>query len=254
VQVGDDNRLRLTTSVVKATAATRWSSLDLLGLPWPFSQTGLLTREDFVREADHCRIRMAGGWRLDVSGLEELHRRGLLVPFYRVDLADGVPERAVDVTDSLTARHVHTTLIAQLYGGAAEGRVADPAAEAFQPWPTERRRALWPSVGSGYLYSRHQLPALDRVSSLVAALGPRRRGDGRGLSWKLEERYQPDEHTLDALRSWRSLAITLSALDPFYWPYITRRTLHSAELWRGARLAFDPAATLRWLDLTVDQI
>jgi hypothetical protein len=252
--VGDDNRPRFTTSVVKATAATHRSSLDLLGLPWPFSQTGLLTREDFVREADHRRIRMAGGWRLDVSGLEELHRQGLVVPFFRVDLADGGPERAIDVTESLTARHIHTTLIAQLYIGAAEGRVADPAAEVFQLWPTERRRALWPSVDSGYLYSQHQLLALTQVRSLVAALGPRRRRDSRELRWKLEESDQPDEDALDALRSWRSLAITLSALDTFYWPYITRRISHSAELWRSARLAFDPAATLRWLDLTVDRI
>jgi hypothetical protein len=47
------------------------------------------------------------------------------------------------------------------------------------------------------------------------------------------------------------LAITLSALDTFYRPYITRRISHSIELWRAARLAFDPAACLRWLDLTV---
>jgi hypothetical protein len=80
----------------------------------------------------------------------------------------------VDVSGSLTAQGVHTTVTAELFRAAANGWVADPAAEGFAAWPRERRRALWPSVDSGYLYSRHQLLGLDVAAPPTLA----QRGDG----------------------------------------------------------------------------
>ena len=50
-------------AVQKAMAGTERSTLDLLGLAWPFSQVGLLTAEEFVKEVQHRRIDMSGGRR-----------------------------------------------------------------------------------------------------------------------------------------------------------------------------------------------
>ena len=91
--------------------------------------------------------------------LQELHRGGVLVPLFRVDLTLRPDASAIDISASLTAKHVFTTHINELFRAAAEGRASDPTAVGFEPWPMERRRALWPSVETGYLYSRHQLLA-----------------------------------------------------------------------------------------------
>lgn len=65
---------------------------------------------------------------------------------------------------------MHATFINELLRGAAEGRAVDPAAVAFEPWPRERQRGVWPSVASGYLYTRHQMLGLDIAMSFVTKL------------------------------------------------------------------------------------
>jgi hypothetical protein len=68
------------------------SSLDLLDLPYPFSQVNLLTVREFADMAGKRRGR--AGRRLppvNEQVLEELHRWGVLVPLFRVDLELGRP-------------------------------------------------------------------------------------------------------------------------------------------------------------------
>ena len=176
----------------------------------------------------------------------------MLVPLFRVDLAPGAPAGRIDLSASLTARHVHTTVIGELFRGAAEGRVIDPAAARFEAWPQDRRRALWPSVESGYLYSYHQILGLDTAMSFVSEMQPRR--TGKTVTWHLEEASLPNEPTRQALASWRALAITLSALDTYYWPRMQQRVRYGLEVWRSALQEFDPPQTLTWLGLTPDLI
>jgi hypothetical protein len=158
----------------------------------------------------------------------------------------------MDVSTSLTAKNVLTTFVNQLFWAAAEGRAIDPAVAGFAPWPTERRRTLWPSVESGYLYSRHQLLALDVAMPFIAELKPRR--EERRVTWHLEDASLPNVPTLDALNSWRSLAIALSALDTYYWPQVTHMLSGDLAVWRTALDAFDPSQMLTWLGLSLDQI
>lgn len=239
--------------VPSASAATSRSSLDLLSLSYPFSQLGLMSADEFAKQAERRRSRgMRSLPPVNVQVLEELHRHGVLIPLFRVDLTAGESHRQVDVSDSLTAKHVHTTYIAELLRGAAEGRAADPAKEEFSPWPTARRRTLWPSVDAGYLYSRHQLIGLDVAMSFVAAPSPQR--SGQRATWHLTEADQPNVPTREALLTWRSLAITLSALDTYYWPFLTHAVHHDLDVWRSARLAFEPAAILTWLGLPSSEI
>jgi hypothetical protein len=239
--------------VGSASAGTTRSSLDLLSLRYPFGQVRLLRADEFAEQAGRRRSRTMDSLpHVNVQVLEVLHRHGVLVPLFRVDLTPGDPHRQVDISESLTAQHVLTTLIAELLRGAAEGRAADPAIEGFSPWPTERRRAVWPSVDSGYLYSRHQLLGFDVASSFVAKLTGQR--TDKRLTWHLAEADRPNAPTLEALRTWRSLAITLSALDTYYWPFITHMLRPDLDVWRSARLAFEPTEMLAWLGLPSDQI
>lgn len=127
----------------------------------------------------------------------------------------------------------------------------DPADVEFEPWSKDRRSG-WPSVDSGYLYSRHQLSSLDMTRSFVADLRPRRADDD--VTWHLGEADRPNPLTVAALASWRSLTIVLSALDTYYWPRLTHEWAGDYEAWLKLVREFDPSAMLAWLGLTVDQL
>jgi hypothetical protein len=241
------------TTVHSAEAGTARSSLGLLSLPYPFSQVGLLTASEFGKLGEQRRSRAARSLTaVNEQVLEELHRCRVLVPLFRVDLAPEPGAVRIDTSTSITAEHVRTTVVNELLRGAADGRVIDPALVGFQQWPRERQRAQWPSAPSGYLYSRHQLLGLDMAIPFAAKL----KGEqgGRRTTWHLEDADRPNQPTIEALASWRSLTITLSALDAYYWPQITHMLSHDFAAWRQVMRDFDPSATLAWLGLSPDQI
>ena len=151
----------------------------------------------------------------------------------------------------LTPQHVHVTVINELFIAGHEGRLVDPAAVGFEPWPTERRRMLWPTVASGYVYSRHQLLWLEAALSFIRELKARR--SGHLLTWQLDDAAPPNAPTIAALETWRSLAITLTALDTYYWPQMTHSLLGDIEAWQQV-LRFDRKQTLAWLGLSLDRI
>ncbi len=249
---GTKDDFQIIHSVSPAIAGTLRSSLDLLTLPFPFSQVGLLTVDEFLKAAQQRRIKMWAGWDLDRSGLEDLHRHGVVVPLFCVRLTEGDPAQRLETSASLTRQHVHWTIISELYAAADEGRATDPASELFEPWPSEQVRMLWPSTERGYLYSPHQLLGLERARSIVGSLRPEH--TERSRIWRLRVNDLPDDETMHAIASWRSLAITLSAVDTRAWPYITHVIHHNDEAWRASNLAQDAAALLEWLGLTVDQL
>ncbi len=130
----------LYSTVRAAGAATTRTSLDLLELPYPFSQVGLLSAKEFAELATQRRSRADRSLPpVNDQTLQELHCGGVLVPLFRVDLTPSPDLPGIDISDSLTAKHVHTTFINELLRGVAEGRVSDPTAVGFEPWPTEHR-------------------------------------------------------------------------------------------------------------------
>jgi hypothetical protein len=228
-----------------AFAATSRSSLDLLTLRYPFSQVKLLTPENFAKEAERrYSYAMRDRLHVDTAILEEVHRHGILVPLFRVDMDAGEPERHIDISESLTALHVTDAIPSELSRAADEGRLHDPEDEPF---------AAWPTVADGYLYSQHQLLGLDAAEYFVEALAPERQGDER-IAWHLDDADLPTDLQLASLRSWRSLAITLTALDSYYWPQITHLLYHNLAIWREAWVEFDAAAMLSWLGLSLESI
>lgn len=76
----------------------------------------------------------------------------------------------------------------------------------------------------------------------------------RKVTWHLEDAALPNAPTLEAIVSWRQLAITLSALDTYYWPQITHQLSHDLDAWQQALHACDREQALVWLGLTLDQI
>ena len=240
-------------TVRPAGLTTARSSLDLLELPYPFSQVHLLTVSEFADMAGKRRGR--AGRRLppvNEQVLEELHRCGVLVPLFRVDLESAPDAREIDVSASLTPRNVHATIITELYCAAGDRRLADPGAAGFAPWPKERQRTLWPGAASGYLYSRYQLLGLEAALGFVADLKGRLVG---GLpQWSLDDADRPNAPTVAALVSWRSLAICLSALDTYYWPQMAHSLLGDIDTWRTLFRDHDPAGMLDWLGVSLGQV
>jgi hypothetical protein len=84
------------------------------------------------------------------------------------------------------------TLIHQLFLAAKDGRLTDPSAEPYSSWPRQRKRALWPSVARGYLYSPHQMVSLERARNYLEAVEPTGR-DSRGLTFGLPKEKYPDK-------------------------------------------------------------
>ncbi|SOD73545.1 hypothetical protein SAMN05892883_2837 [Jatrophihabitans sp. GAS493] len=190
-----------TPTVPTALATSSRSSLDLLHLPYPFSQVPLLTASDMLDAAKIRRITMAGDWDLTIDGLQELHRYRILVPMYCVRLTNArVPEPSLNLTKSLTAQHCHTTIPQALYRAAVEGRLSDPATVPFRSWPTRRKQTAWPTVERAYLYSQHQLIGLRRARGFVSSLRPYKGPDRRGV-WRLDPAAQPSPEARTALAS-----------------------------------------------------
>jgi hypothetical protein len=240
-------------TVGRAEAITVRSSLELLGLPYPFSQLRLLRVSEFVMLAERSRSRAAQNLpSVNALVLEELHHCGVLVPLFRVDPLSNPDAQRIELSASLTAQHVHTNPIAELLRGASEGRVRDPAAEEFTPWPKNHSGVLWSSVESGYLYSRHQLLGLDVAMDFVTKVESLLIDDTP--TWRLGTELVANAPTREALDSWRSLAIVLSALDTYYWPWVTHGLRHDPAVWRAAVEAFNPAEMLNWLGLSLDLI
>lgn len=224
---------------------THRSSIDLLQLNAPFTQLYLLTARDFVREANER------GFRLSVEQLEELHRVGVLKPFYRVELETTSGRPGEPVVGPLPIAVGRYTVLSEVLAAASDGRLADPALTDFTPWPTDLRRPLWPSVAAGYVYSPHQLLGLEQARRIVKQLRPRKASSS---FWHLPAKVEPDEETLAAFDAWRSLAIVLSALDTPLWPQIRLQVRNDFQLWQAMRVAFDVRKIMDWLRVTETQV
>lgn len=222
-----------------AAGACGRTTLDLLALPLPFTQTRILEAEEFAHEAAKRKVR------IDTGQLEVLHRSRLLVPFFEVSLGTPDPLRRVDFGDSMTPNVATNTLHMELYRAASDGRARDPRLVRFRLWPKRRLRALWPQRSRGYLYSWHQLLALHTIAPALSRL----RLDRTTRKWSLPTGAAPAAADVAAADSWRGLAVTLAAIDARYWPGITRTVHYSAEALNTYDQSFDAAAALAWLGL-----
>ena len=185
-------------------------SLDLLSLPFAFTQRRLLTDSYFIEEAKKR------GYDLNRDILEWLHRRGVVVPLFRLY------SRSVEPQVEWQPGYRISMNLSYLYEAAAEGRLRDPAQTPYRPWPTRRSDI-------GLCYSWFQLLSLRRAQPIITQL--------------LSSAYRMDDYPdgglrigyylprissavrSSALRS-RALAIILEVLSPRYTPRVLGRVMH----------------------------
>ena len=129
------------------------SALALLRVPFIFSQDGLLSSGDFLKDAKNR------GYDLTLAELQELHRHRLLLPLYRVS-DDAVAGRVIHTIDRGGMNPRGWVLEA-----AREGRLRDCYDEGCSvDWPYERlegqdHHRWW----NGFLFSTWQLPDLQHA-------------------------------------------------------------------------------------------
>jgi hypothetical protein len=169
-------------------------TLDLLAMPWAFSQTSLLTAAEFEREAKRRGVTLWNGQ------LEQLHRRKLLVPFFRV------ADRPVAQPIEFVRGHAAALSSTMLYA-ASTGRLVDPLHRPFRRWPRDGRHR--------FLYSEFQLLVARELGALASVYRGRRVDDD--IAWDLPA---PEVRLVDAMGRARDLAVILELLAPRYRPRI----------------------------------
>jgi hypothetical protein len=227
------------------------SPLDLLELPYSFSQLPLLTAEQFRREAK------GRGVELTEDELEALHRARVLVPLFRV-ARDGRAIRQAAKHDWILGRqlaHWQTTSLIDLVESRDSDRLHDPAVERFIS-RKQRTRSLdqWTYETSVYVYSQHQMITLPLVSNVLPCFDrkPRRESDPLRLKappfWK--------NNWLTNARQLRDVTIAAAALEPAFYPFITGRLTTTGfgdvdefDRWRRE---LSPTHMLNWLSITAD--
>lgn len=213
---------------------------ELLAQPWILSQRRALTVRDF-RDAAKRR-----GLTISDEGLELLHRRGILVPWLRV-------ERDVAEIHREVRRKTPSPWRWELMTGQPStdapalieewdaGRVADGATSAFEPW--KRRTRTWRDIGYtawDFLYSPYQLLALPDIEDALRLMNRRR------LSTWSEQSLAAKR---DAERRMRALVSVLSSIEYVYYADIRRRYTYSHPYgtdgdYQGARDQFSASVVL----------
>ena len=220
-------------SVVPSNLST--TTLAILQDPYAFTQTGLLSPRDFIREADRRGVKLVR------EQLELLHRRRVLQPFYKVHsrpVTEPEPSSGTSGLSSSALREVRFAL--------AEGRVSDPARRRFETWPGPRERpSLW--------YSYNQLLVLRSISYMLTQMQARPTEGHRVLN------LAPlDGRTREVFMRERSLAFLVEALSTKYRPRVVNSVKlgtgsNEQDLFRLINSEEDPPG-LRQIDLPSDVI
>jgi len=196
------------------------SPLDLLELPYSFSQLELLLSEEFRREASDR------GVELTEEELEVLHRARILVPMFRVT-RDSQPTRRALASDVVRggqlASWVAPTLDV-LKALRSSGGVHDPAVERLVPRSRRVHRVRLPGFEkpvyetyqtSVYVYSQHQLSLLPVIRLAIASIDRRPRDAHEPLFVQADRRWIAGWRKTGG--EFRAMAIAGSALEPLYF-------------------------------------
>ena len=203
------------------------TTLDLLKDPYAFTQTKLLSPEQFIREARKRGVRLLRGH------LELLHRSRVLQPFFKVHSRPVTHPRPLGTSLVSLDSVPH-----EVRRALAEGRLSDPANRRFTHWP--KRPSLW--------YSYNQLLILRSIPYLQAQMQVNRTDDH--LSFYL---VPLNVRTRELFSRERSLALLVEALATKYRPRVVGSVRMGAgndeeELFRFLDSDDDPPA-LRKIEL-----
>lgn len=213
------------------------SSLDVVALPWVFTQHQPLSTSEFIRAA---RDR---GVDLNKLQLRQLYKRGLLIPFVMLTGTQQTCPRPVTAPEPAA----RGTWLVELRAARNDGRLVDLAEHDFQPRQAfTRPRNAKPGWWNGLLYSHHQLVMLPH---LVSYLSHCRYSYRHGQVYpRLPE---PGAFLAGRAPQYRRIAVMAAALEARYLPVIDREyvQLINAEIeeYEAYRAAFDPIAMSSYL-------
>jgi hypothetical protein len=219
------------------------SPVDLVELPFAFTQRSLLTESAFIKEAEKRNVR------LRPTTLEALHRLKLLVPLLRFSRDRAAIVRAmkarspflyqltdVEFTESWSLAEIHR--LGQLHDGR----------RFIQRSNLERRAGDREYRASVYLYSSYQLLQLQRLAKLIPYIT---HDNGRAVG--LQQGRQVLLWEQDFAEGDRQVAVAAAAFEAGYLPRITGTLRFSFdeqfaqyERWRADSHA---RSTLDWLGL-----
>ncbi|MEU6247891.1 hypothetical protein [Glycomyces sp. NPDC047010] len=207
------------------------SSLDLVRMPFIFTQDELHTTESFIKRAKER------GFDLTLDTLQELHSLRVLVPLYRVS------DTAVAGRRIAIERPMGPNTRAEVLDAAGEGRLRDPAAEGYSvAWPYRRPADADPEGWwNGFVYSSWQLIDLHRITTIHQNF---KHGWDRTRVGRVEQHHR--------------FARALAALATPYLPGVIRRfslpmELDESEL-RRYRAGVDKLDLLRVAGFPPDQL
>jgi hypothetical protein len=239
---------------VAATESNRVrSAVDLLELPYSFTQRQLLTVRDFERAGSERGVGLTG------DDLEALHRSRLLVPLFRVRrdgrainaaarggnphlarvLAHWTPQRRDDLRETKKA--------GQLYDAAAEPFIA--RSRLLRPLDERTYEA------SVFLYAAQQLVTLPLIRNALPAL---RSAKGSGRVAVLDAPRETRESWREQAQELRDAAIVACALEPVYYSRLvetlTLPALEEFSAFDAWRESFLPTRMLDWLGVSAQWI
>lgn len=223
----------------------RVSATKLLQLPLSFTQSGLLSPDEFTKRAAE-----RGVW-LRPEQLLELHRRRALVPLLRIVQRPRQASQVAVASGAANGYGQYRSPIALVVEAAHLGQLADAARGPFRPWDSglplklHGRIHRYPSV----FYSPYQLLALRAVDALAKEMRVERAADGK-LRFDLAPLTSGDILALDGCRQ---LAVLLSALDAHYLPRILL-TIDHADVWGSEDPEFDLEQRLQLFPIWPDSL
>ncbi len=220
------------------------SSVDVVALPWVFTQHHPLDADEFVRRAKER------GVDLDALKLRQLYKRRILTPFVALTTHPHNEPRFPEASEPQRAG----TRLYQLREARRTGHLLDLSAEPYFPrLRFTQQRPYKPGWWSGLLYSHHQLTLLPRLNGLLSQC--RYSVRDKRLYPRLPE---PDPFLRHRANRYHRIALMATALEARYlpvldpdWIYLVNAEPSEYEQYREN---FDPIVMRDYLRYPPEQV
>lgn len=228
--------------------------IDLLNIPYVFSQQHLLNEDEFKEEYNR-RMGLFGNKIWSEYQLEALQQVGFQ-PIYRFQT--DISDELLDELPGLESAPIRNLK------GSQFGKVFDPRNEDFADWDSYKKKVedyIQPT--STFLYSKYQLLLAPVISRVIASMTSQQR---QNSDYVLDRvfRVKHDKDLLEAIneesRKNDELIVVLTALEPLYIPklkghwYLEHYSGRDIDGLFRYKNSFKPIELLEWLEWTAEQI
>jgi hypothetical protein len=233
-----------TQGSTEPTSEARGDALDVVSLPWLFTQHHPLDASSFIALAK------GRGFDLDELKLRQLYKHGILIPFIGISSKRQV-EPQTQVYDE-PRREV--TRLRDFREARKNGRLLDLNAKPFLPrLPFTSPRPHVSGWWSGLLYSHHQLSILPKLDDWLAHCRYSYRNG------QLYPRFPEPDQFLKHWAAWyHRIALMATALEARYLPVLDPEWVHlvnaDPDEYDRYRQNFDPVSMSGTLKYSAEQV